>query len=507
MNLKNTFNKTDKSIAVISLIGILILVNFFSYKLFYRWDLTQNKDYSISDISKRTARDLDDLVNIKVYFSNDLPNQFINLKQEVGDILDEYANYSSGDIKIEFIDPGEDEDIKRDLYMQGIPELQFEVYEKDKLQLVKGYLGMTISFGDKTESIPVVRSTENLEYQITLAIKKVTSSEMSVVGFVTSQGTINFGEESASVYDEIRKIYEVRDIDLVNSEIADDVKTLVIAGPTEQFAKEELEKIDNFVMRGGSLLVLLDGVKIGEGLSATPNKTGLEGLLAEYGVSVNNNLVLDTVSGMASFNQGFFVFTANYPFWPKVTKDGFSQENAAVAKLENVIFPWVSDINILDDKIDDNNKIVRLAETSDKSWVQTGSFDLNPQQQHAPTNQGKKTVAVSVNGKFSSPYDDKSVEFGRLIVIGDSDFVKERIAPQNSDNLVFFQNLVDSLSLDEDLISIRSKGVSDRPLEELTDSQKALIRYANVFGITIIVVAFGLFRYYSRRRSSFVDEI
>lgn len=507
MNSKNVFKKTDQSVAIISLIGILILVNFFSYKLFYRWDLTQNKDYSISDVSKKTAKELNDLVTVKVYFSKDLPSQFINLRQEVGDILDEYANYSAGELKVEFIDPANNEDVKQELYTLGIPELQFEVYEKDKLQLVKGYLGMTISYGDKTESIPVVRSTENLEYQITLAVKKITSEEMNVVGFVSSNGTINFTEESPSVYEEINKIYEVRSVDLAESDIASDIKTLVIAGPTDKFTEEELAKIDNFVMRGGSLLALLDGVKLGDGLSASSNKTGLEELLKGYGVEVANNLILDTTSGMASFNQGFFVFTANYPFWPKVVKDGFSQENASVAKLENVIFPWASSLNVLDGKIDSSDKVIRLAETTAKSWEQTEPFDLNPQQQFVQKNVGKKTLAVSVNGKISSPYNDQSVEFGRLIVVGDSDFVKEKIAPQNSDNLVFFQNLIDSLSLDEDLISIRSKGVLDRPLQELTDSEKALMRYGNVFGITIIVVIFGLFRYYSRRRSDFADDI
>jgi len=507
MNSKNIFKKTDQSIAVISLIGILILVNFFSYKLFYRWDLTQNKDYSISDVSKKTVRGLDDLVSVKVYFSKDIPNEYINLKQEVADVLDEYANYSGGELKVEFIDPTDDEDMKRELAMQGIPELQFETYEKDKLQLVKGYLGMVISYGDKKDVIPVVRSTENLEYQVTLAIKKVTSEEMGVVGFVSSNGTIDFDEESSSVYDEIKKIYDVRSIDLGEFEIPSDVKTLVIAGPTEEFSEEDLEKIDNFVMGGGSLLAMVDGVKLGEGLTGSLNKTGLENLLKSYGVEIGANLILDTVSGLATFNQGFFQFTSNYPFWPKIVESGFSQESASVAKLENVVLPWVSSLTIVNDNIDENSKVIELVKTSEKSWEQTEPFDLSPQQTLTQKNVGKKTLAVSIDGKLSSPYSDESVEAGRLIVVGDSDFVREGIAPQNSDNLIFFQNLVDSLSLDEDLISIRSKGVSDRPLEELSDSEKSFIRYGNIFGVTIIVVLFGLFRYYSRRRSDFVDEI
>ena len=105
MNFNKLFNKTNSTALIIIVIGILAVVNFFSYNIFYRLDLTQNKDYSISKASKKTVADLKDIVNIKAYFSANLPTQYINLRQEVGDILEEYANYSGGKVKVEFIDP------------------------------------------------------------------------------------------------------------------------------------------------------------------------------------------------------------------------------------------------------------------------------------------------------------------------------------------------------------------------------------------------------------------
>ena len=126
----------------------------------------------------------------------------------------------------------------------------------------------------------------------------------------------------------------------------------------------------------------------------------------------------------------------------------------------------------------------------------------------APSNgQRQLTLAVSVFGNFNSAYDGSKTGDSRLIVVGDSDFVKDGFARNNPDNLVFFQNLVDSLSLDEDLINIRSKGITDRPIKELSDGEKAAIRYLNIFGLTIAVVLFGMIRYYMRRRSRFVDEL
>ncbi len=104
MNLnKKSIVKANSALTILIVIGILAVINFFSYQLFYRFDLTQNKDYSISKASKEMVKGLDDIVNIKVYFSKNLPTQYINLPQEVGDLLDEYANYSGGKIKTEFI--------------------------------------------------------------------------------------------------------------------------------------------------------------------------------------------------------------------------------------------------------------------------------------------------------------------------------------------------------------------------------------------------------------------
>lgn len=512
---KKIISKTNLSISVIIIIGILAVVNFFSYQLFYRWDLTQNKDYSISQVSKKAVSKLDDIVNIKAYFSQDLPPELVTLPQEVGDILDEYANYSNNKIRVEFIDPTNDEELEQKLMMIGIPQLQFNVFEKDKAQIVKGYLGMSIQYGDKQEVIPVIQNTANLEYQITLAIKKVTSEEIATIGFITSNGTADLSSEMNVAFQELQKLYQVRMIDLTTAEeIPSEVSTLIIASPKEQFEENQLKAINSFLMRGGSLLVLIDGVNIEEGLMANVNETGLNNLMESYGIRLNQDLVLDFSSGIVSFTLGGFLpISVNYPFWPKIVKQGFDQKNAAVAKLESLILPWVSSIELLTDKIDQNNKVSYLAQTTNKAWRQLDNFNLNPQQNFAPSGSiGKFTIAAAIFGKFNSAYPSTgsgqvSVDNARLIVVGDSDFIKDDFSQNNPNNLIFFQNIVDSLSLDEDLINIRSKSITDRPIKELSDSERVAMRYLNIFGLTVVVIAFGMIRYYLRRKSRFVDEL
>lgn len=497
MDYKKFLKNSDLGITVIIVIGILIVANFFSYQLFVRWDLTENKDFSISKISKRAAGELDDIVNIKVYFSKNLPSQYINLSQEVGDILGEYQAYSNGKVKVEFIDPETLDNSEQELGQQGIPALQFNVLEKDKYQVVKGYLGMVIGYGDKKEPIPIVEDTSNLEYQVTLAIKKLTSQKQVVVGFVNNNDSVQ-PEQIQTAYGKLEELYQARPFELTD-EVPADIKTLMIVGPKEKFTAGQIKALDNFVNRGGSILALVDGVKVGQNLSAEVNDVGLDGFFEKYGIKLNRDLILDVSSGLASFNSGFITFSTSYPFWPKVLKDNFDQKNAAVAKLENLILPWASSLEVDESKLGKDARVSYLAKTTQKAWTQKDSFNLNPQQRFSPgADQGQKNLAVSVN--FGSSQ-------GRLIVVGDSDFISDNFLNQPTDNLVFFQNLVDSLSLDEDLINIRSKAVTARPLKELSEANKNLVKYLNIFGVTILVVGFGLGRYYMRRRSRFVDEL
>lgn len=499
-------NQANLGAAAAILLGILVVVNFLSYQLFVTFDLTQNKDYSISKVTKESVKKLDDIVNIKAYFSADLPTQYVNLPQQVRDILTDYQAFSGGKIKFEFIDPKDDQKMAQELQLKGIPQLQFNVLEKDKYQVVNGYLGMSIQYADKTEVIPVIQDTNNLEYQITSKIKKVTAKEAPVVGFISSNDTLKTDSEIKEAYRALSAIYDVQSVDLtVDKTVPDSIKTLIVAGAKKAFGQGELDAIDKFVMRGGSLLVLMDQVDIGQNLAANPNTSGLGKLLEGYGVNVGKNLVLDVSSGMASFNQGFMTYNLPYPYWPKILKTGFDKENPAVSRLESLILPWVSSVAVDKGKLGEGAKVSILAKSGERSWTVTEPYNLNPQDIAKPASFSPQDLAVSIAGKISSPYKNGSTDNGRLIVVGDSDFLRDNMLG-GGDNLIFFQNLVDSLSLDQDLINIRSKGIGNRPLKELSDSAKATVRYVNVFGLTGLVLAFGLYRYYSRRKQRFEDN-
>ncbi len=492
-------SRGDLVITIILVLGIIAVVNFLSYQIFSRADLTQNNIYSISSVSKQAARNLDDIVKVKVYFSENLPNKYANLEQNVTDILREYENYSGGKVEIEQINPQNLEDAKSKMRQLGIPAIQFNVLKNDSYQVVNGYMGISVEYGDNNEAIPVVKNTEDLEYKITTALKKVTRESTPVIGIVNSHGSLSPGQGLEPLYQKLNEVYKIEEIDLSSQEVGGEVKTLILAGPSEKFNEEELKKIDSFVMGGGSLIAWVDGIRMNQGVVPEKNETNLNELLGGYGLKLNQDVILDGQSqGRVSFTSGFMSFSTPYPGWVKIKEENFSQDNPAVADLESALLPWPSS---LEASSTPERKVQYLVKSSQYSWSAGVDYNYRPSSDLKPTGKTEQyNLAVLVSGKLQSPFGEESADSGKVILLGDSDFINQEFLGGNGENLVLAQNLVDSVTLDSDLIKIRSKEVTDRSIKELSASGKQTLKYLNIFGVAVLVVIFGILRYYLRKR-------
>lgn len=507
-NIKNISEKMLKfqkeatfSTTVLLTVGIIAVLNFFASQLFFRLDLTKNKDYSISAVTKDVVKNLDDVITIKTYFSENTPTQFIQVKRDVNDILEAYQNYSGGKIKIENIDPAKDPAMKSELQAKGIPEVQFNDYAKDKLQVINGYMGMSIEYGDKSEVFPVIQDTNNFEYQMTTKLKKLTETKSMTIGYVTSNGTASMDQELKGVVGNLKSLYEVIPVELTGkTPLPKDISALIIAAPTVKFGDAELKKLDGYLMSGGSLAIYANGVTVDQSMQPKINDVGLNRILEKYGIKLNNDLIIDSQAGIASFNQGFMTFNVQYPYWPRLTKDSFSKTNPAVAKLNNVTLPWASSISFIDQDKSQTNRDV-LAHTSVKSSTVSENFNLNPQQDYSASNFSEQNVAVLLSGKIKSAFGKGETDKGRLLLVSDGDFLRDSFIQNSADNANLFSNTIDSLALDQNFASIRAKGVTNHPIKsDLTDGEKAAYRYLNIFGLTALVMAYGLYRYAERRR-------
>ena len=528
---------------ILVVFGIVALINFLSSRRFIRADLTADKRYTISQSTKKVLKRLDDIVTIDAYFSRQ-PARIAQLRQSVRDMLEEYRAFSKN-LQINFIDPATgDEAQKQQLRFIGIPEMQINVIEKDKAEIANVYMGIAILYADKKEVLPVVQTTANLEYDLTSAILKVTSKEIKTIGFLTGHDELDvFGQAFGPLRQELSKQYDVRKVPIEADKAIDaDVATLVVAGPKKELTEREKYEIDQFIMRGGRALFLVDPVLIQyEGLNVSSLTTGLNDLLEHYGVKLNDNLVLDVSMDQLTYSQGFMTVTTGYAYFIKVlkqyqyrtgeTSDGLSKDSIITNQLESLTFPWAGSLELIPNA-DTPVEAIALAKTSRGGWTAQSPYNISPtnrQFQPPASVQQAHTVAISLSGVFKSFYAGKAIppaessepdevvtakpaeeerttktdsETTQIVVVGNSQFLQQG----RPDGQLFFLNTVDWLTLGEELINIRSHGVTNRPLKEVSESEKFFLKFISIAGVPILVVAFGLVRFFLRRRAKRLVE-
>ena len=520
----SSIKRTGTAVEILIVVAIIILANLISLSLFGRIDLSEGNIYSISESTKTVLRDLDDIVNIKVYFSDKLPPYLTTLTREVGDMIDEYRAYAGADLVVDFEDPAADPETEQRVRSLGIPPVQLNIIEKDKAEVMNAYLGIAILFEDRKEVIPVVQGASYLEYELTSAILKVTTRDPKTVGMLTGDRSLT-GDPYEAVRRAMQKQYGVMTVSVSGGEmIPPEVNTLVVARPLG-LGEWETFALDQFLMRGGRLLFLVDGTTIPDDgpLVAVPAQTGVDSLLAHYGLSVNADLVFDRKCGNATFSTGFFRYTVPYMLWPMVTREGFNDDSPVTNQLERVVFPWVSSIDFTKNP-ETFGEVEVLARSSEHSWTEKERLDLNPQREFRPTTpMGPRNLALLLGGRFTSFFAglpapgagdtsaawvgdrlDESLET-RIVVIGSSRFIESDYLSQYPENGTFFLNAVDWLTLGESLIGIRSRVVTARPLDEVGEGAKSSIRFASTFAIPIVLIVWGLLRRYMRsaRRGGF----
>ena len=503
--IKEWFSQSSNTIYVtLLLIAILILVNLLGYHNFVRLDLTKNHQYTLSHVSKKIAKNLKDVISIKVYFSKKLPPYMANLAQQVNDILKEYKAYGKGNITIQYIDPSKDPMVAREVQQMGIPQVRMNVIEKDKQESVSGYLGLAVMSGDQYKVIPVVKDVSLVEYKVTSFIKKLTGTKQPFIGVLQT----NSIHPNLDAYQQLFKIagddYTIRPIHLSKgtSLIAEPIDVLVVAGSTN-LPVSALKAIDNFIMTGGHVLFMVDTLGVDNHLQTKILPSNITNLLLSYGIRVNKDLVLDRLSNLVGFNGGMFTYRVQYPFSIKAVKQNFSQENPVVKDLESLTFQWASSLDAVPN-VGDNTTISTLVQTSRYSWLQKEHFNLNPNAvslPHDPSKLKQHNLVMAVEGKLKSAFNSgESTTNARLIVVGDSDFVSDDVLRIYGSNQLFFQNALDWLGLDNDLIQIRSRNITDKSLKQVSDGVKLFFKIFNLAGAVLFLIIFGLARGYLRKK-------
>lgn len=499
MNFLNKIKRLRESYLIAFLIILIaVMINFIASNRFLRLDLTKNQLYAISTSSQDIMSNLEDIVTVKVFFSDQLPPNLLAIEQYVRDILDELSSYANGNLNIEYMNPSLPE-IQNEALSLGIPQIQMNIIEKDKLEVKNGFLGISIQYGEKNEILPVVQSIVNVEYDLVASIKKVTSAEEKTIGFLSGYGepklderiSINGEADTLGLLKQgLDRNYVVKNINLSQGDSLKQIDTLLIIGPKAPLNESEKTSINNFVREGGNLIAMLDQYDISGDLQITANKFEIDKLLAGYGIKLSKTFALDRSNERASFNQGFMNFVVSYPFWVKSINENFHSSNPMVANMESVVFPWVSPINLNQQQ---GVKVQSIIKTTESAWSQEEPFNLEPNLIQTP--QSKSQYDLSL---LSEKPADKTA--GKVLVIANSRFITDRFIKMFPQNLPFAMNAVDYLTLDSTLINIRSKSTFSLPLKELNINERNIVKFVGILLMPILVMLYGIIHYFNRRK-------
>ena len=525
-------SKNIKRLNLIQLLiglAVIILLNVIAKYAFFRLDLTQEKRYTLSPLTIKMLKDLDDVVYYKVYLEGEFPAGFKRLRDETKEMLDEFRAYAGDNVQYEFIDPSSNPDKKqrnelyKSLYQKGLQPTNLNFKEEGDANAQKIiFPGAIISYKARETSTQLLKSqgfahpeaminnsVKDLEYNLSNAIRKVKSGTKPKVAFIEGHGEL---EEMAvaDIAKSLSEYYEVSRVK-INGQLNSlrGYKAIVIAKPDSTFDEKDKFVIDQFITHGGKSLWLVESTfatmdslsKSGETVGVS-NPINLEDQLFKYGVRINTHFVQDIqgapipiVTGMMGNQPQTQMFPWFY--FPLI----FQYEKNA--------HPIVSNLNAI--KLEFANTIDTVGPPSIKKTVLLRSskfsrtintparISLSTVKEEPQEKQFSKSflpIGVLLEGKFESVYNNripleiqnsKEISFktncdtaNKIIIVADGDIIKngysktkgsitplgfDRYTGQEYGNKDFILNAINYLCDDEGLLSVRSRELKLRLLD------------------------------------------
>jgi len=482
--------------SILLIISIALLANLLSNDYFFRWDFTEDKQYTLSNATRDILRNLEEPVTVSAYFSEDLPTDIAKAKRDFQEMLVEYANISKGMVDYEFINPNETQETETQAQQNGIRPVMINIREKDQSKSQRAYLGAILKMGDRQEVIPFLQPNGPMEYPLSTSIKKLAVIDKPSIGILSGNGTAGMTELGEAVQS-LSILYNVENIDWTTEQsIADRFKAVALIAPKDSIPSNQFDLLDDYLGRGGKLFIAVNAVN-GDLSTAQGNAltTGLETWLRNKGVEVENSFLVDSKCGSVSVQQRQGFFTINtpvqFPFLPLIST---FPEHPINKGLEQVMMAFASPVRFVGDT---TSRFTPIAISSARSGIIQAPtfFDV------ANKNWGTTDFplsAITVGGVLEGNLVGNTAS--KIVVIGDGDFpISQQGRRQNEDNISLMVNSIDWLSDDTGLIELRTKGIASRPIEELEDGKKTFYKWMNFLLPIVLIIIYGVYRMQSRR--------
>lgn len=429
MKKKRNF-KSSWLIVLIMLILLNVLASFYHS----RADLTNEKRFTISEPVKDLLKNIHEPVQIYIFLKGDLPAGFKMLSRSAQELLQEFKEYSHGNVQYEVVDPeskmpGTDVVWADTLQSLNILPINLKVQLKAGEQSQYVYPAAAAMMNGRLKAIhlypgvrPIITPAELnnaealFEFRFADAIQKLTSNSRPMIGYAIGNGE----PTGANTYDLVENVlhpnYDVFTIDLESERIIPDTfKLLILVKPTIQFTDAEKLKLDQFVMRGGRLLVFIDrleaemdSLQLKNQVVAYDRNLNLQDLFFKYGVRINPDLVMDLQSDFLPFdvnNSGQFELL-HWNYFP------LFQPNPQSSITKNVGLVSCRFVNSIDTvEAEGIKKTVLLSSSPNSRTIETPALISGSENRNAPEDDAFKKsgiiTGVLLEGRFSSLYKNR----------------------------------------------------------------------------------------------------
>lgn len=556
---------------------IIILANVIGSYVFTRFDLTTEKRFSLSPATKSMLSDINDLVYFRVYLDGEFPAGFKRLSRETRDMLSEFRAYNKN-IEFEFINPSASSDNKERqqiysmLVESGLEPTDLQVKTKDGTSQKIIFPGAIATFRGKEMAVNLLaskrgappeeilnNSIQNLEFGLADAIRKLADDFRPKIAFIEGHGELN-KHETADAYlglseyysiDRIRldgklnSLSERMQMDSITTRVKNKYEAIIIAKPDSAFSDKDKFVIDQFIMRGGKVMWLIDPVYASMDSLQKNTETigidlnlGLTDMFFNYGFRINNDLVMDLnalpipvkvgdVGGQPQFD--FFPWY----YFPILTP---MSDDPIVKNLNAIKTEFISSIDFVESS-PDINKEVLLTSSRYSRTVNTPAYItlsiVGQQPDERLYHKEFVPVAVKIEGKFESLYnnrippeiaDNPDIDFQagsketKMIVMADGDIIRnqmqltkgnylplplgyDRYTGQQFGNKELILNAMNYLTDDSGLISIRSRDLKLRMLDRTkVENERVYWQVLNTLLPVALILIFGIIRGIIRKR-------
>lgn len=549
--------KTGDLLQLANGVALVVLINLIAAGNFFRIDLTDEKRYTIKPATRDLLASLDDDVYVEVFLEGELNAEFRRFQKSIHETLEEFRVYSHDKVKYTFVDPtvamsskAQNEFI-RDLAEKGITATNVVERADGGTSAKLIFPGALVSYGGFETGVMLLKgndaqspeeeinqSIEGVEFEMANAIYKLFNTDRKRVGLLTGHGELD-SIDIAAFNSALQEQYDVRRVNLSRRSDLDAYDAVVVIKPVLGFSEADKYKLDQFVMRGGKLMFLLDRSDASmDSASSTnalaiPLDLNLDDLLFRYGVRINYDLVQDRSSSLYPIVTGetngkprmqllewpFFPLINHYPDHP-VTRNLDASITRFVSTIDTVKAEGVRKIPLM--MTSQYSRVVAVPANISVNELLT---KVSPQDFNA----GSHTVGYLLEGQFTSlfrnrfapegagskPFAETSASTG-IVVIADGDIARNEVNARTGQaqplgfdpfsnytfaNRDLLMNILAYLTDEDGLITVRSKEIKIRPLDRArVSSEKTKWQVINLGLPLVIVVLFGMARAWHRKR-------